>query len=66
MTASRECQLADGRVVVLRLAGPADVPAIAELYLGLSPESFTADSTPSSLHLRWWHSSPASGAALPA
>jgi GNAT superfamily N-acetyltransferase len=40
MTASRECQLADGRVVVLRLAGPADVPAIAELYLGLSPESF--------------------------
>jgi len=40
MTASRECQLADGRVVVLRLAGPGDVPAIIGLYLGLSPESF--------------------------
>ena len=40
MTASRECQLADGRVVMLRLAGPADVPAIAGLYLDLSPESF--------------------------
>jgi GNAT superfamily N-acetyltransferase len=40
MTASRECQLADGRVVVLRPAGPGDVPAITELYLGLSPESF--------------------------
>jgi L-amino acid N-acyltransferase YncA len=32
--------LADGRVVVLRLAGPGDVPAIAGLYLDLSPESF--------------------------
>jgi GNAT superfamily N-acetyltransferase len=40
MTASRECQLADGRAVVLRLAGPGDVPAITSLYLGLSPESF--------------------------
>ena len=40
MTASRECQLADGRVVVLRLAGPGDVPAVTTLYLGLSPESF--------------------------
>ena len=40
MTASRECKLADGRVVVLRLAGPGDVPAITGLYLGLSPESF--------------------------
>lgn len=40
MTASRECQLADGRVVVLRLAGLGDVPAITGLYLGLSPESF--------------------------
>jgi L-amino acid N-acyltransferase YncA len=40
MTASRECQLADGRVVVLRRAGPGDVAAITGLYLGLSPESF--------------------------
>ena len=40
MTASRECQLADGRVVVLRRAGPGDVPAITRLYLELSPESF--------------------------
>ena len=39
MTASRECQLADGRVVVLRRADPGDVPAITGLYLGLSPES---------------------------
>jgi GNAT superfamily N-acetyltransferase len=40
MTASRECRLADGRAVVLRLAGPADVPAITRLYLELSTESF--------------------------
>jgi L-amino acid N-acyltransferase YncA len=40
MTASRECQLADGRPAVLRPAGPGDVPAIAGLYLDLSPESF--------------------------
>src|SRR5215831_8409534 len=40
MTASRECQLADGRSVVLRPAGPGDVPAIAGLYLELSAESF--------------------------
>ena len=40
MTASREYQLADGRAVVLRLAGPGDVPAITRLYLELSPESF--------------------------
>jgi RimJ/RimL family protein N-acetyltransferase len=40
MTASRECQLADGRAIVLRLAGPGDVPAITRLYLELSPESF--------------------------
>jgi L-amino acid N-acyltransferase YncA len=40
MTASRECQLADGRTVVLRLAGPDDAPAITRLYLELSPESF--------------------------
>ena len=40
MTASRERQLADGRVVVLRPAGPSDVPAITGLYLQLSPESF--------------------------
>jgi acetyltransferase len=40
MTASRECRLPDGRVVVLRLAGPGDVPGITRLYLGLSLESF--------------------------
>ena len=40
MTVSRECQLADGRPVVLRPAGPGDVSAIAGLYLDLSPESF--------------------------
>jgi GNAT superfamily N-acetyltransferase len=40
MTASRECRLAAGRVVLVRLAGPGDVPAITRLYLELSPESF--------------------------
>ena len=40
MAAGGECQLADGRAVVLRLAGPADVPAITRLYRDLSPESF--------------------------
>ena len=40
MAASSEGQLADGRAVVLRLAGPADVPAITGLYQDLSPESF--------------------------
>jgi GNAT superfamily N-acetyltransferase len=40
MTVIDECQLADGRAVVLRLAGPADVEAIARLYLELSAESF--------------------------
>ena len=40
MTVSRECQLADGRPVELRPAGPGDVSAIAGLYLDLSPESF--------------------------
>jgi acetyltransferase len=40
MTASHECRLADGRVVVLRLAGAGDIPAVTGLYLGLSPESF--------------------------
>ena len=40
MAADGECQLADGRAVVLRLAGPADVPAITRLYRDLSPESF--------------------------
>jgi hypothetical protein len=40
MTASHERQLPDGHVVVLRLAGPGDVPAITRLYLELSPESF--------------------------
>jgi RimJ/RimL family protein N-acetyltransferase len=40
MVATSECQLADGRAVVLRLAGPGDVPPIIRLYLELSPESF--------------------------
>ena len=40
MTASPECQLADGRVVALRRADVGYVPAITGLYLGLSPESF--------------------------
>ena len=40
MAARNDCRLADGRVVVLRPAGPGDVPAITELYLGLSPDSF--------------------------
>jgi acetyltransferase len=40
MTSSRECRLADGRLVLLRLAGPDEVPAITRLYLELSPESF--------------------------
>jgi L-amino acid N-acyltransferase YncA len=40
MTARRECQLADGRAVVLRLATPGDVADITRLYLELSPESF--------------------------
>jgi L-amino acid N-acyltransferase YncA len=40
MMASREYQLADGRPVMLRPAGPGDVPAITRLYLGLSSESF--------------------------
>ena len=40
MTVNGDCQLADGRAVVLRPAGPGDVAAIARLYLGLSGESF--------------------------
>ena len=40
MVAGKECRLADGRMVALRLAGPDDVPAITRLYLGLSSESF--------------------------
>jgi GNAT superfamily N-acetyltransferase len=40
MTVIDECQLADGRAVVLRLAGPGDVEAIGRLYLELSAESF--------------------------
>jgi len=40
MVATSERQLADGRAIALRLAGPGDVPAIARLYLELSPESF--------------------------
>ena len=35
-----EIRLSDGRNVTLRVAGPADVPRIAELYTGLSAESF--------------------------
>ena len=40
MMVDGDCQLADGRGVVLRLAGPGDVAAIARLYLGLSAESY--------------------------
>ena len=40
MTVNRERQLADGRAIALRRAGPGDVPAITGLYLGLSSESF--------------------------
>jgi GNAT superfamily N-acetyltransferase len=35
-----EIRLRDGRKVRLRAAGPADVPGIARLYAGLSPQSF--------------------------
>ena len=35
-----EIRLRDGRVVMLRVASPADVPRIAELYTALSQESF--------------------------
>ena len=40
MAVGSECRLADGRAVALRLAGPADVPAITRLYRDLSPGSF--------------------------
>ncbi len=40
MVAEKECRLADGRMVTLRLAGPDDVPAITRLYLELSSDSF--------------------------
>jgi L-amino acid N-acyltransferase YncA len=40
MVAGKECRLADGRMVALRLAGADDVPAITRLYLELSSESF--------------------------
>jgi GNAT superfamily N-acetyltransferase len=37
---AEEHTLADGRVIGLRPAGPADVAAVTQLYLGLSPASF--------------------------
>ena len=40
MTVNSDCQLADGRAVVVRPAGPGDVAAITKLYLELSAESF--------------------------
>ncbi len=40
MSGAAEHRLSDGRTVVLRWAGPDDVPAIARLIAGLSPESF--------------------------
>ncbi|HEX9033533.1 MAG TPA: GNAT family N-acetyltransferase [Streptosporangiaceae bacterium] len=40
MTKLGQRQLRDGRTVVLRLAVPGDVAAIARLYMELSPESF--------------------------
>lgn len=39
MTVNSRCQLADGRAVVLRPAGPGDLAAITRLYLELSPAS---------------------------
>jgi GNAT superfamily N-acetyltransferase len=40
MNVNGDCQLADGRTVVLRPADPGDVVAITRLYLELSAESF--------------------------
>jgi GNAT superfamily N-acetyltransferase len=40
MAGNGEIRLRDGRVVTLRVAAAADEPGIAELYAGLSPESF--------------------------
>jgi GNAT superfamily N-acetyltransferase len=40
MTVDRDCQLADGRPVVLRPGAPGDVAAITRLYLDLSAGSF--------------------------
>jgi RimJ/RimL family protein N-acetyltransferase len=40
MTVPVDSRLADGRQVILRLAGPADVAAITGLYLELSADSF--------------------------
>jgi GNAT superfamily N-acetyltransferase len=40
MNVNGDCQLADGRTVVLRPADPSDVVAITRLYLELSAESF--------------------------
>jgi GNAT superfamily N-acetyltransferase len=39
MPGSADYQLKDGRAVLLRTAGPGDVPAIAEMFCALSPES---------------------------
>ena len=41
MGALEERRLADGRLAVLRPAGPGDVPAVTRLYLGLSAQSFS-------------------------
>ena len=40
MEADGEIRLRDGRSITLRVAAPADVPRIAELYAGLSAGSF--------------------------
>ena len=40
MATGTEYRLADGRMAVVRLAGPDDVPAITRLYLELPPKSF--------------------------
>ena len=40
MEADGEIRLRDGRYIMLRVAAPADVPRIAELYAGLSADSF--------------------------
>ncbi len=39
MEGDGEIRLRDGRHIMLRVAAPADVPRIAELYAGLSADS---------------------------
>ena len=61
-------RLADGRTVVLRPAGPADAPAIARLYLELSPESahsrFQSGPMPAALLTRFAEVRPGTGCVV--